>query len=403
MVLTRGRIRKKCEEKETRERLTREALAAGLIPGVEDDVTLMHIVKKVAGEDIRRLSGLNGGWHSALADRQQLLERRVCSGSAETLAVVCVKFHDHTNSLALYSLKRYRLSYLPAFPDQVRDGYPWPCKIVALGSKLYVLGGFVDHEDRVYSLDFAVVGKMQWKRCASMLEGRYGFACCAIGRKIHVIGGVTRGESACGSAEMYIPGENDRWVPSPSAGEMRNMHNAIPIGNELVLQGGWKLTNAGWQNARHLLEIFNTETGEWRTEEFPFQLPRIDSVLGRGKRLYFVGRSDIHVYTIGDKASFTKMYSNLTKNILEKDEAGRLLCESLFAQFIDCELFAVSNWVDGKTDFPETILVSSSGFGKKNDEILWHRGKPLWRGFKKHNRYYKQTSHFSDIKCTIQL
>jgi hypothetical protein len=109
--------------------------------------------------------------------------------------------------------------------------------------------------------------------------------------------------------------------------EKRIEHEVSPIGSEIVLLGKLKVTRLGWQSTIDLLEIFSTDTGEWRREELPSQyFPRLKCVLDTGDRLYFVGPSDIHVYTIGDVTSLTKIGSNSAAEILK--EGTKYLCLS---------------------------------------------------------------------------
>jgi hypothetical protein len=96
---------------------------------------------------------------------------------------------------------------------------------------------------------------------------------------------------------VYIPGENDKWVPPSSEMEERQDYQAILIGtDEVVLHGRLKMGQSGKMLDAKICLITLTQrqlNGE-AVEELPCQdLPEEKRVLGRGNGLYFVDASDI--------------------------------------------------------------------------------------------------------------
>jgi hypothetical protein len=157
----------------------------------------------------------------------------------------------------------------------------------------------------------------------------------------------------------------------------------------LVLHGG-RRSNYGFE--RQSVDFFNTETAEWRKEEFPHQSCQLtETVLGRGQKFYYIESGTMHVYSIGDETSLTGMVTNLLERISKVGTSGS---EQILAQFIDDELFVVSARRDKKRN-PMNIILSTV-FDEENGEIVWRRAPDS------HFRKQKDVN-LTEIKCTIQL
>jgi N-acetylneuraminic acid mutarotase len=152
--------------------------------------------------------------------------------------------------------------------------YPFPVHhpvTVGVNGKLYSLGGQTDGGDtnRVFEYD---PGTDMWRELARMPTARGGGAGAAIGDKIYVVGGRPPANNAF---EVYDIGDN-AWMALPrlpTAFANRNHLAAGAIGGKIYVAGG-RYNGGGFGDPRtDALDMYDPATNAW-TSRRPMLRPR---------------------------------------------------------------------------------------------------------------------------------
>lgn len=171
------------------------------------------------------------------------------------------------------------------------------------GDWVYVYGG---HRAKVHAYDTeAVTGawrRFNWKQPGVWEElpagpPMQGMALTTHDGKLIRVGGMTLlnapGEKAdhrsSDSCAIFDP-QNRTWQPLPALPKPRSSHDAVVVGSQLIVVGGWNMRgNSGndWFNDALALDLKHPDQG-WRAFEQPFRRRALQAAVYQGK-VYVVG------------------------------------------------------------------------------------------------------------------
>lgn len=351
-----------------------------LLPGIPNELTLDHIASKLSWRAIHTLPSVSRAWQLAIQNRQ-VYNARVRFNSTTTLVAV-----DHSvgaqSFIALYSMEERCFYFLPSIPH-VDGGIPSLCQCVSLDGRLYVLGGRKKQHSllklgsqNVYVMD--LVGRRQWRQCASMHKPRENFTCGVSDGKIYVFGGCSLGETVSLS-EVYDP-KVDAWSPIKSMLSLRRSNHVAAVGEELCVYGGGisipdqvaELISPGLGKD---FEFYHPVRDEWRKVDAFRRRNGTEIVFAAGGKFYSMTRLFINVRD-GETGSWTVRNWFSFEALAPAD-----LIDPIAVLAVDNELLALVRWCHS---FPgsfrqienETMGVSflrSRGFGRENERILWDK------------------------------
>jgi len=141
---------------------------------------------------------------------------------------------------------------------------------VAIGSKVYVLGGVSDDasdeeledaDELIMSVESISIGgdEQRWSFGTPMRMGRSFFGCAVLEGKIYVAGGCTS-SGVTESVEVFDPLSNT-WEEVASLHVARSECGMVALGRRLCLAGG---TDAGFEET-DAVELFDLDTRQWHT------------------------------------------------------------------------------------------------------------------------------------------
>jgi hypothetical protein len=140
-----------------------------------------------------------------------------------------------------------------AYDGAWREHTPMPAPrfnhaAVALGSKIYVLGGFLAGKERrdVFVYDTAAD---RWSRTTPLPRPTHAFDAVAFRGEIWVIGGI-RGERILREVWILDP-RSGGWRPGPTLPKPMELLGAAVVGDEI---------HAVWEST---YQIYDAATGEW--------------------------------------------------------------------------------------------------------------------------------------------
>jgi hypothetical protein len=127
-----------------------------------------------------------------------------------------------------------------------------------------------------------------WVKKASMTEERSWIGMAAVGGKIYAVGGmVGQLGKRLDSGEVYDP-KADAWQPIAHMPTARSSAGLAAVGPNLYVIGGY--AQSGTTDA---VEIFDTQTGAWRTAGQPLPTKRFDmAIVAIGPLIYTIGGFD---------------------------------------------------------------------------------------------------------------
>jgi len=113
--------------------------------------------------------------------------------------------------------------------------------LVALGGKLYAIGGIKDGKTVLSSMEVYDIAKNTWTDGAPMHFARYSLAACVLGGKIYTFGGkpdAKIGNIYSGSVEVYDPATNSWTALGDLPGQPRGALAAVSYGGRAFVIGG---------------------------------------------------------------------------------------------------------------------------------------------------------------------
>lgn len=169
---------------------------------------------------------------------------------------------------------------------------------------VYVYGGHAG-KAHVYSTD-TVIGTFHRMSLSNpkewlMLPGGpalQGLAMVAHGGKLYRIGGMFPKNKpdekssihSVASCSVYDPAEG-KWQPAPDLPTARSSHDAVVVGNKIIVVGGWNLTGGGkgtaWHDTALVLDTSATKPS-WQTVKQPFKRRALTAAVHDGK-VYVMG------------------------------------------------------------------------------------------------------------------
>ncbi|CAN6561280.1 unnamed protein product [Malus baccata var. baccata] len=212
-----------------------------------------------------KLELVSRSWQAAIHSAE-LFRARQEVGSCEDL--LCVSANEPDNLWQLYDPRRDLWITLPVLPSKIKNLSNFGT--VSTAGKLFVLGGGSDAVDpqtgdhgtfstnEVWSYDPVI---RRWSPRASMLVPRAMFACCVLGGKIVVAGGLTSCRKSISLAEMYDP-DNDVWAPIP---DLHLSHNAACSG--IVIGEKMYVLHRGLST----VQVFDNVGLQWTVEDYGWQ------------------------------------------------------------------------------------------------------------------------------------
>jgi N-acetylneuraminic acid mutarotase len=153
---------------------------------------------------------------------------------------------------------------VPTDSWQVRAPYPVPVHPAAAavaGGRLVVMGGYTGGRvgwTRLASVHEYDPARNVWVRRASMLTPRGALAVAALGERLHALGGDADGVT--GEHEVYDP-RADRWTRAATMPTARDHLAAVAVGTRVWALGG-RTSFFGTQYAT--VEIYEPATDSWR-------------------------------------------------------------------------------------------------------------------------------------------
>ncbi|CAM6123569.1 unnamed protein product [Calypogeia fissa] len=279
-----------------------EDLEGELLPGIPNDFTLQEIAPYMCWRQISALTSISSHWEKAIKGHL-VLNAKQHGDPAKTFALFARIFTRARGTdlrptiLLLYSMRDQMWFELPPIPG-LRKGFPQDCQCVSLDSKIYVLGGACNTRTHkacvsagrktVYMLD--LTEQKKWKQCAPMQEARQAFGAGVINGKIHVFGGVGKGDRILRGAEVY-DAELDFWSPiKPMVSEFYSFQWINTIGEELCVEGYTFYK-------RLALQIYDPVKDEWRWMPDLFRAQAIDTSWAKGFTKFIVG-GILHAITL---------------------------------------------------------------------------------------------------------
>ncbi|KAM1001453.1 hypothetical protein ACFX13_008088 [Malus domestica] len=212
-----------------------------------------------------KLELVSRSWQAAIHSAE-LFRVRQEVGSCEDL--LCVSANEPDNLWQLYDPRRDLWITLPVLPSKIKNLSNFGTVFTA--GKLFVLGGGSDAVDpqtgdhgtfstsEVWSYDPVT---RQWTPRASMLVPRAMFACCVLGGKIVVAGGLTSCRKSISLAEMYDPNK-DVWAPIP---DLHLSHNSVCSG--IVIGEKMYVLHRGLST----VQVFDNVGRQWTVEDYGWQ------------------------------------------------------------------------------------------------------------------------------------
>lgn len=187
---------------------------AALIEGLPDAVALQCLARVPLGSH-PSMRAVNRAWRSLLYS-EDFFKLRCETGCSEEWLYVSAREPDKVWQAFNPSFDCwYTLPILPSLVKHLSN-----FGTVALGGKIYVIGGGSDDVDPVTGDRGDIVATNEvwvydpilrvWQQRAPMLMARAQFACCVLGNHIVVAGGFTTTRRFVATAEIYNPA-NDSW------------------------------------------------------------------------------------------------------------------------------------------------------------------------------------------------
>jgi N-acetylneuraminic acid mutarotase len=179
--------------------------------------------------------------------------------------------------------------------------------LVAVGDKLYALGGRGGDAARVFVYDPATDSWSMAK--TAMPAPRSGAAVVPLGRDIYVIGGLD-GRAATARVDIYDT-ETGTWRAGPPLPAPRAGHVAAVLGGRIHVTGGESLSPPRTYNDHFVLD-----GGEW-TRAAPLPTPRHAAVAAAidGKLFVIGGSPGAGVFTVFTQSDEDDIYTSGKKNI----------------------------------------------------------------------------------------
>ncbi|MCB9633341.1 MAG: hypothetical protein H6721_14575 [Sandaracinus sp.] len=203
----------------------------------------------------------------------------------------------------------------PSFVDatQVRvDGALPPLPIgltsfglASLGDDLYLLGGYHGEPHRYeaagQSADLWVLreGASVWERGPSLELGLQSVALVRVGQGLHRVGGMkveggVGGPNGDGDGSLRSVADHARfdaargaWESLPPLPESRSSHDAIALGDDLYVVGGWRIDGAP-TNGAYADSMLRFRDGAWEALDQPFRR-RALAVAATSRHLIAIG------------------------------------------------------------------------------------------------------------------
>lgn len=250
----------------------------GLIPALPDDVA-MQCLLRVQPQSHAQLQQVSRRWNELVNSPWYYQERKRSGTSEKLLCIMQVveplsapsleaktpgssSSTKHSpmfgiNVLNVQQRTWERLSPIPDFPE----GLPIVGRMVAVGGKLIVLGGWnpstYETLQSVYIYNFVT---QTWSRKAPMPTSRSFFACSVVENYVFVAGGHDNDKVALKSAEVYNV-ETDQWAPLASMHEERDESTGICLDGQFYVVSGYSSTSQG--QFSQSAEVYNPSANAW--------------------------------------------------------------------------------------------------------------------------------------------
>ncbi|CAM6083875.1 unnamed protein product [Calypogeia fissa] len=352
--------------------LNSKELNRQLLPGLHDEITLVHIVPKLPWWAFYVLACVCRSWKRVVRSGK-VHDARIDSSSTETLVGIVAMPNQpgrKDDQVVVYSMSEKLSWQLPPFPAS--GGIPESCQRVTLDGKIYVLGGraklYDIHTSEVWVFD--LVGQKGWEKLANMHEPRCDFGSAVKDGKIFVFGGFHRG------SEVYEP-KDDIWVPISSMVSVRVGHKVATFGEELIVYGGYCFNRDSNDCFEILLgsdlpsglEIYHPEQDDWRVDESVGCVLSTVLVFTAHEKFYLLGEDGIDFYD-DDKNAWVVVHSNSFAALGPEYEYSNKQVETVgVLNFNDELLLAVT--IHGLQD--RGFLLQSTSFGSDDETIEWQK------------------------------
>lgn len=172
----------------------------------------------------------------------------------------------------------------------------------ALDNEVYVIGGYFgqphNYSHAGQSVDFfrfdTATGALD--ALSPMPQGRQSLTLTAVNGRLYRAGGMVAKNDPDEPADLHsLPefmrydADDATWVALPSMPSPRSSHDAVAIGQDLYVVGGWQMSggpgNARWHDT---MVIYNTAEARWRSIPAPFRR-RALAVAALGEDLVAIG------------------------------------------------------------------------------------------------------------------
>ncbi|MBM4069677.1 MAG: hypothetical protein FJ271_12105 [Planctomycetes bacterium] len=195
-------------------------------------------------------------------------------------------------------IKSAKVSLLPPLPRAVSS-----FGAAAVDGQVYVYGGHAG-KAHTYSTD-SVIGTFQRlslsnpKEWVSLPAGpaRQGLALVAHGRKLYRIGGMYPKNNpdektsihSVADCACFDPGVG-KWQAAPDMPSARSSHDAVVVGDKIVVVGGWQLNGSKgsvWHDTALILDL-SAAKPSWQAVKQPFKRRALTAAVHDGK-VYVMG------------------------------------------------------------------------------------------------------------------
>ncbi|KAL8477705.1 hypothetical protein ACS0TY_029848 [Phlomoides rotata] len=230
-----------------------------LIPNLPDDISL-QILARVPRFHHPFLSLVSKSWRSAVKSTELFRTRSLLRTTQFSL---CLSLRMHS-SFHWYAEQNPQISkrFFTPLPSIPQHPPPIGSSILALGPKIYVIGGSINDIpcNSVWVFDCRI---NRWESGSKMRAAREFSAAGELNGKIYVMGGcnVDNWTRSINWAEVFDP-ETGSWDPIPSEIELRGkwMHASAMIGSRfygMADRGGvvYDVGGGGWGNVPKRLDL----------------------------------------------------------------------------------------------------------------------------------------------------
>lgn len=207
----------------------------------------------------------------AVVDNFIYICRIVDFGGGTLMNSLCRFDPRHLQVQELHPMKRLRLD----------------SALVAVGKKLYVLGGASEYLSVLDSVECYDVSTNVWSDIEPLLVPTHSHAAAVANNKIYISGGTSSGDTRqLLSSFASFDVETRQWESHHSMFYARRLHDMVAVGNKIFVLGGILVPNEG----QTPIECYNIETKQWSMLSNIFSGRSIGHYLALDENIYSIGR-----------------------------------------------------------------------------------------------------------------